>query len=333
MRIERFDPVADPGLADACYRLYRDSRPADDPHGPAMSERVFSVWFAEGWSGERMQWLVARDADRVGGYCSIELPRQNNRHLANLSLSVAVGQRRRGLGTELLRRAAGLARDDGRTVLAGIARVGTDGDAFAAARGARSGLVEVMRVLDLDAIPPGHLAGLRAEAEAASAGYSVLSWGSVTPEEHIEQAAKVSAVIADAPRSPAEQASSFDPERIRNDERRSLGRGVRRHTVVARCDRTGELAGLTRMSVDAGSPTWGLQRITVVAGPHRGHRLGLLIKLAMLDRLARDEPAVRRISTDNADTNAHMTAINDLLGYRPVDEWRFWELDVADVPA
>lgn len=47
-------------------------------------------------------------------------------------------------------------------VLLGITRVGTDGDAFAAAMGARPGLTEVTRVLDLDAIPAGHLAALRA---------------------------------------------------------------------------------------------------------------------------------------------------------------------------
>jgi GNAT superfamily N-acetyltransferase len=333
MHIERFDPAADPGLAAACYRLYLDCQAVDDPDGPMMSERVFISWLAVGWSGERLEWLVAPGADGVGGYCVAELPQGNNPHLANLSLSVAPGLRRRGLGTTMVRQAAALARGDGRTVLAAETRAGTDGDAFAAAMGARSGLVEVRRVLDLGAVPAGQLAALSAQAEAASAGYSVLSWGSITPEEHIEQTARVSAVIADAPRSPAERAGHFDPERIRNDERRSLNRGVRRHTVVARCDRTGELAGITRISVDAGSPNWGLQRITVVARPHRGHRLGLLIKLAMLDVLARDEPAVRRIATANADTNQYMTAINDQLGFRAMDEWRFWELDVADVPA
>ncbi|HEX4062250.1 MAG TPA: GNAT family N-acetyltransferase [Streptosporangiaceae bacterium] len=327
MRIERFDPAADDEQALACYRLYVDSQPADDPDGPTTSERVFIGTLRHGWGDGRREMTLARDTDGICGGYLLELPARANRHLAELAVRVAPGQRRHGYGVELLRHAARLARDDGRTVLTGVTRAGGAGDAFAAAMGATCGLTEVRRVLDLDTVPAGLLAGLRARAEAASAGYSLLGWSGATPEEHLVQVAQVSATIHDAPRSPSEQAERFDAERVRNDERRSAGRGIRRHTVVARCDATGELAGLTRISVDSGDPAWGLQRITVVARAHRGHRLGLLVKVALLDRLAETEPAVRRIITENADTNQHMIAINDELGFYVLDTMRFWELD------
>jgi hypothetical protein len=70
-----------------------------------------------------------------------------------------------------------------------------------------------------------------------------------------------------------------------------------------------------------------------VAGAHRGHRLGLLLKLAMLDLLAAREPQVARILTGNADGNQHMIAINEQLAFRVLSRWPSWELDVADVPA
>jgi len=43
------------------------------------------------------------------------------------------------------------------------------------------------------------------------------------------------------------------------------------------------------------------------------------VKLANHRRLREHFPDVTTIWTGNADTNANMVAINDLLGYRPVD--------------
>jgi hypothetical protein len=71
----------------------------------------------------------------------------------------------------------------------------------------------------------------------------------------------------------------------------------------------------------------------VVARAHRGHRLGLLVKVAMLELLAGREPGLERIITGNADVNEHMIAINTELGYRILDHWLSWELAVADVLA
>ena len=68
-----------------------------------------------------------------------------------------------------------------------------------------------------------------------------------------------------------------------------------------------------------------------MARPHRGRRLGLLVKLAMLDLLAAREPQVTRLITGNADGNQHMIAINEQLGFRVLSRWPLWELDVTDL--
>jgi hypothetical protein len=67
--------------------------------------------------------------------------------------------------------------------------------------------------------------------------------------------------------------------------------------------------------------------------PHRGHRLGLLLKVAMLDLLAEREPQLRWVVTANADSNSHMIAINAALGFRFLDSRSSWQLDVQDVLA
>ncbi len=66
---------------------------------------------------------------------------------------------------------------------------------------------------------------------------------------------------------------------------------------------------------------------------HRGHRLGLLVKVAMLDLVAEAAPEVGRITTDNAGSNEYMIAINARLGFEITGVTRNWELDLTGLGA
>ena len=82
--------------------------------------------------------------------------------------------------------------------------------------------------------------------------------------------------------------------------------------------------------LDPGHPQWGFQQLTAVVRAHRGHRLGLLVKTAMLDMLADAEPQLEWIATGNAAENAHMIAVNERLGYEVVPpSWNTYELPVG----
>ena len=100
---------------------------------------------------------------------------------------------------------------------------------------------------------------------------------------------------------------------------------LRGYSVAAIAEATGEMAGLTQVFVDPEYPEWGHQGLTAVIRQHRGHRLGLLIKAAMLEWLATEEPKLERIATDNAAVNKYMIAVNETLGYELVkpDEQSF----------
>ena len=76
------------------------------------------------------------------------------------------------------------------------------------------------------------------------------------------------------------------------------------------------LAGQTVVAVDGERPELGEQHDTSVVAEHRGHRLGLLLKLEMLRWLAETEPQVRELDTWNAESNDHMIGVNELLCYR-----------------
>jgi GNAT superfamily N-acetyltransferase len=331
MKIERFDPVADRDRVQACYELYAAAKPVDDPDGPPlMSPRVFAGWFAMGWVAcPREAWAATGDdGSQVGGYL-LELPDRDNRHQGWLQILVPPDRRREGIGAALLRHAAGRARDCGRSVLIGEARETSAGEAFAVSAGATHGLTEVRRVLDLAAIQPGQLSRLRRQAEATAQGYALRSWEGPTPEEHLEQVATVIGAMADAPHDADQEAQQWDAQRIRDMERRVDVQGLRHYSIAAQSAATGELAGLTDVGVDPGHPTWGYQELTAVTRPHRGHRLGLLIKVAMRELLAEREPQLERMVTGNADSNKHMIAINEALGYQVLDRWSSLQLSCA----
>jgi GNAT superfamily N-acetyltransferase len=261
------------------------------------------------------------------------MPDQENLHQANLNLMVHPAERRTGLGLTLLRQAAARATAHGRSVLNAAARDGSPGEAFARSVGAEPGLVDVQRVLDVGELDQGKLARLRKLAEQAAAAYVLVSWAGPVPGEFIEQAAAVYNAINDAPRDAETAPEEWDAQRVReriNDLRPRFG--MHNYAVAARHDRTGELAALTEIGVDPADPGWGHQLFTVVTSKHRGHRLGLLTKIAMLQLLATTEPQLERISTWNAQVNEHMIAVNEAIGYtvcgQPVTEYR---LDAAAV--
>jgi hypothetical protein len=98
---------------------------------------------------------------------------------------------------------------------------------------------------------------------------------------------------------------------------------------VARHVASGDLAAYTHLVLAPGMPEWAAQEDTVVLPSHRGHRLGLLVKLEMMDVLARQAPQVRRVITGNAGQNEHMIGINEQLGYTISSTTRTWELEAS----
>jgi hypothetical protein len=241
--------------------------------------------------------------------------------------------RRRGTGRELVRHAAARAAGHGRSFLDGVTLAGSAGDAFARAMGATLAIEEVRRVQDLRKIAPGLVASLRETAARAAAGYSLVTWTGPVPDEYLGQVAEVYNASRDAPRGEGHEASVWDAGRIRARAGVLLQAGyLRGYAVAAIADATGEMAAITEIAIDPEHPEWAFQQLTAVTRAHRGHRLGLLVKTAMLDWLASAEPRVERVATGNAASNEHMIAVNEALGYEVVEPgYRHCELAVAGV--
>jgi GNAT superfamily N-acetyltransferase len=330
MDLQRLDPASDADAVRACHEIYLACAPLDEPGMPPMPYPAFAGWMTFGWTEDPSESWLARDDDgEACGWYLLTLPQRENRHLAYVKLQVHPSRRRNGLGTRLVRHVADRARQAGRRLLASETMAGSAGEAFAVALGANRGLTEIHRVLRLTSATPERLAKLRADAETAAHGYSLLSWEGPVPDDKVTQAAAVYAAAADMPREADQEAQSWDAARVRQYGRRLVAQGVRHYVVAAQCDATGELAGLTELDVHPLNPEWGWQDLTVVARPHRGHRLGLLVKVAMLEMLAEREPQLATIVTGNSDGNAHMIAINERLGFEFLNRWPSWELDIS----
>ena len=331
MGIVRWDGI-DPATVRACHEVATAAIAADDPFGPPLTPRRLRGWLEHPENPIEVWVAEAEVPGRLAGWYQLRLPDRENLDRAGLNLFVHPASRRAGLGRALLRHAAMRAAENGRSTLRGSVLRGTPGAAFADRVGAVPGLVDARRVLAVDAIPAGHIAALRAGAARAAAGYSLVSWHGRTPDQYQAGFAEVLNAANDMPHDPGQEEEVWDAGRVREyDEERELRRR-NVYTVAAVHDASGEVAAITDLDADMDSPRWGYQMLTAVTRPHRGHRLGLLVKTAMLEWLAEAEPQLKRIITGNAAVNQHMIAINDQLGFRVLEPaGQSYEMLVAEL--
>ncbi|MFJ8864704.1 GNAT family N-acetyltransferase [Streptomyces sp. NPDC102473] len=252
-------------------------------------------------------------------------------------LLTAPKERRQGIGTALVGRARALAGEHGRTLLvADLVQALPGGPArdegpaaFAAAVGATpsDGPEGVHQWLDLSRHDP--LAGVVPEAPA---GYRLQRWGTITPDGFAVAVSELGQSLGESrPETWGEGPEAIRTSHVRLYERMRVGRGRRAYHVGVVHEETGELAGFTSASKTTGNPEHLLQGMTVVAAGHRGHGLGLLMKLANLAHVREYEPLVRLVETANADDNRPMIALNEAMGFVPQERFVSWEAPV--VPA
>lgn len=303
---------------------------AGDP-GPTMTLPHFTVMVTDGWSSDLTEaWVVTEGGRVVAGY-SLTLPQDDNTHRAVLGpLVVRPGYGGRGLGTALLEHATARTRDEGRTLLSAELDERGPGARFAERHGFTRSLAEARRVLDLREADWAGLEAMLAQALPGAAGYVLERWAGPPPEHLLADLATLMGGMNDAPKDDeVVEDVRWDVERVRLMERGTVLSGQSNHIMVARRASDGAPAGLTRIVLNLeGGGGWCLQHDTVVLREHRGHRLGLVLKLGNLLWLRERDPGAERIITWNATSNSHMLAINEAMGFKLLDEWTVWRKKV-----
>jgi GNAT superfamily N-acetyltransferase len=333
MRIERWDP-ADETAGAACYEVYKTAYLTDEADDPPYSAGGFALYLRQGFDKTPAEvWFAVDDAGEVVGYYRMQLYDLENLDRAGGGPVVHPAARRRGYGRALLRHEAARGAANGRSVLSAQVVTGSAGEAFAVAVNGKPGLVEARRVQYLAKIEAAKVAELRQSAARAAAGYSLVSWTGDIPDQYLAQLAHVVNAFEDAPHGENVQPATWDAARLRERTGAHVRAGLLRdHSVAALHDASGEMAAYTGVIVDPEAPSWGFQELTAVTRSHRGHRLGLLVKTAMMELLAETEPQLEFIMTGNAAANDHMIAVNEQLGYEVAGPgWRYYDASVADL--
>lgn len=289
----------------------------DAPWHDGLTPGLVRALALMGWDGDPMPFVLAEVAGEVVAVGMLEIPLRDNLSAAWIGGTVHPDHRRRGHGTALFDALEARAGEQGRTVLGTYGWDGTGAQAFALGRGYQLRTVEVCRRVVLTDATRAALAEEYARAAARATAYELVRVAGPLPETLLAATVDAVAAINDAPRDDlAFEDEVFTPDRVRAYERAQAERGSRMYRVLARHRATGQIAGHTIVCVETERPWVAEQHDTTVVRAHRGHRLGLLLKAEMMRWLATEEPAVRRITTENAETNAHMIEVNERLGYQ-----------------
>ncbi|GGI47322.1 GNAT superfamily N-acetyltransferase [Agromyces flavus] len=298
----------------------------------------------------------AFDGGRLVGFAEVHWELDDEATTAYIPmLGVDATRRREGIGSRLLAAAETAARSAGHptTVLsaehlidgdpAGTPRVrAPQGDAsiaadaatarFAHAHGYALGQLYRISAMDVAGRDAEFRDRLAAASAAATDAYRVVCWTDRAPEDLVDSLAHAhERMSVDPPAGAiAYELEPWDAARVRDEDERSIASGRTKLTAAAVAP-DGEVAGFTELSLLPDSPAVE-QWDTIVLAPHRGHRLGMRIKLANLVALGDLDAARDRVYTWNADENEHMLAINVALGFRPFALESTWQRPAAKPP-
>jgi len=190
---------------------------------------------------------------------------------------------------------------------------------FAAATGYTKGIEDGIKVVDLVETEQTW-AALEEKAAARRGDYRVVTWTDHVPEQYVADYCRLNeAFVDEAPMGELEvEPEKWDAQRVKERELRNERTG--RHDFSAGAVAAdGTLVAMTEVLVNERATWRGIQSGTLVDPAHRGHQLGLAIKLANHRQIRAAHPECRVLMTGNADVNAPMNAVNDALGYRTVE--------------
>lgn len=317
MEITKLSPEDAAGCIEA-VAVQNAAVQQDCPEMLTSTPRGFADMLRYGWDMDPQEAFVARDDDGTAvGVLVVALPTYDNTNQVWFDLAIHPDHRDGAVATALIEYVEQLGRDNGRNVIGTGGFDLPDAIALAEKHGYERKAVEVNRRQELTGLDWSIVQSLYDEAVAASTAYELVVLTGGLPDDMLDGMIAVTASINDAPKDDLDiEDDAISSERIRAYEEAQARSDHTIHRVVAREKATGALAGHTVVAVERERPHIGHQHDTAVSREHRGHRLGALLKSAMLLKLRDAEPALAQVDTWNAESNDHMISINEQLNYR-----------------
>jgi len=254
-------------------------------------------------------------------------------------VNVLAEHRGQGIGSALASHVEALARADGRRkIVAFFPSPQAPGDRIEAPTGFGSvpaGNPEVRFALKngfrLEQVERGSRLTLPVSvAVDPPADYRLHYWINRTPPQWLEQMALLNTRMStDAPTAGLEEPEDVVTVERLLEQEAGIADGPRSYLYAAvEHVPTGVLAGFTTLSVPAETERSINQYTTIVLKEHRGHRLGMLLKVANLDHLQRVRPGHPSIITFNAEDNRYMLDVNEKVGFVAMGSEGAWRKDL-----
>ena len=255
----------------------------------------------------------------------LSLPMTENLQTAVVEIRVRPDLRRQGIATEFLRTLISEMRAAGRIHVIGSSDFQGSGEAWGTAVGLSPTLRYVQQYLRLPDADPALW------DHAAPDGYHLRSWVGAAPEDLLASYATARQAIDDSVSGHMQwDEPQWTPARVREEEARRAAVSREFRSVVAVHEATGEVAGVTDVTIADARPTVVQQGYTAVRREHRGCGLGLAMKAALLRALVAERPTARQVMTQTADLE-RMAGINRALGFQVLAESVYIEADVTDI--
>ncbi len=321
VRVSGLDP-AQGELFEQWAQVFIDAAMADNWESDERSATDLRAMELNPAVGRRLLAIV--DAGRVVAGASVMFPLQDNLTHSFATIAVLPEFRRRGLGTRLLDWVEEQVREQGRATLQMHfnARPGARPAGFAFAEPRGFSLAQRLLRNDLDL---STWAGDTANVPVPE-GYQLVTEVRLPPEREGDYARFQEAMTTDIPLGElALEPEVWDVERVRALGERLEAMGRTRWLVWAEHVASGKVAGFTEVQWARDLGPVAYQQDTLVHRDHRGHGLGLALKRANAEQVARAGTGIRVIRTWNADDNEHMLAVNQALGCRVASEMLEWQ--------
>ncbi|HET6627497.1 MAG TPA: GNAT family N-acetyltransferase [Nocardioidaceae bacterium] len=323
--------VHDDAEIRAWYRVADRAERSGRPLATFFGEDELITGFREGDPEERAEPFAAYAGTEIVGAGIAFIPLLDNLDKVYFTAGVLPEHRGNGYGDALVEHAVALTRTEGRTAMIGWSHLPTEGyehhphHRFAARHGFTLGNTEVRRVLELP-VPDERLQEWADGAAQQHDGYRIELYVDGVPEHLKPSLVELhNQLPVDAPTGDIDFEAGGMTVEVYDEHQRQL-RLTGREMFVALAvwtepDGTERTVAHSTMSCPPGDHDlpflnqWG----TFVDRAHRGHRLGIAVKAANLRSVQKAHPERTLVTTTNSPENGPMLAINEMMGFRPVE--------------